>query len=171
MDLDGRLPQPGPRAPASRVAGSHYAGRVAELKTSRTGASVADFLAAVPDDRRRADAAAACTLIAEVTCAEPEMWGPSLVGFGSYAYRYDRGPLKEWPTVSLSPRKQSLTIYFATGVEPYADLLARLGPHSTGKSCLHLKRLADADEWVLREMVDRSFRELDGKTVTPGSGA
>lgn len=144
---------------------------MAELKTTRTGASVADFLAAVPDERRRTDAEAACAIIAAVTGARPEMWGPGLVGFGSYAYRYDRGPIKEWPTVSLSPRKQALTIYFATGVEPYADLLARLGPHTTGKSCLHLKRLADADENVLREMVARTFRDLDGKTVTPGSGA
>jgi hypothetical protein len=148
-----------------------YGGRMAELKTTRNDASVADFLAAVPDPRRRADAETACALLADVTGAKPQMWGGSLVGFGSYRYRYGKGRENEWPPVSMSPRRQALTIYLAAGFESSAALLERLGPHDIGKSCLHIKRLADVDQSVLRELVVDAFRELDGKTLVTGSGA
>src|SRR4029453_6962111 len=111
-----------------------YGGRMAELKTTRNDASVADFLAAVPDPRRRADAETACALLADVTGAKPQMWGGSLVGFGSYRYRYGKGRENEWPPVSMSPRRQALTIYLAAGFESSAALLERLGPPGPGKS-------------------------------------
>jgi hypothetical protein len=139
---------------------------VAETKTVRTGASVAQFLVGVPDPQRRADAQAVCELMAEVTGARPEMWGSSIVGFGSYHYRYASGREGEWPAVGLSPRRQSLTIYVPEGFDSYDELLSRLGPHSTGKSCLYIKRLSDVDREVLRDLVADGFRRLNGTTVT-----
>jgi hypothetical protein len=139
---------------------------MAEPKTTRNPASVAAFLDAVADPRRQADARAACALMAEATGAEPTMWGTSIIGFGAYHYRYATGREGDWPAVGLSPRKQALTLYLSAGFDGYADLLARLGPHSIGKSCLYVKRLADVDTDVLRDLVAGGFRALDGKTVT-----
>jgi hypothetical protein len=138
---------------------------MAEPKTTRNDADVAAFLDAVPDSQRRDDARAACALMTEVTGAPPRMWGSSIVGFGTYHYRYSSRREGDWPPVGLSPRKQSLTIYLSAGLDRYADRLTRLGPHSTGKSCLYVKRLADVDQAVLRELVHDAFRELDGRTV------
>ncbi|MEV6599619.1 DUF1801 domain-containing protein [Actinoplanes sp. NPDC051346] len=138
---------------------------MAELKTVRTGASVGDFLAAVPDPKRRADAQTLCALMAEATDAVPEMWGDSIVGFGCYHYRYASGQEGDWPPVGLSPRKTTLTVYFSAGFDE--DLLAKLGPHRTGRSCLYLKRLADIDADVLRALVSDGFRKLDGKILAP----
>jgi hypothetical protein len=145
-----------------------YGGSMAEPKTTRNDASVADFLATVPDSRRRDDAQAVCELMAEVTGAPPRMWGSSLVGFGTYHYRYASGREGDWPPVGLSPRKQSLTIYLSAGLDRYADRLERLGPHSTGKSCLYVKRLADVDQAVLRDLVRDAFRELNDQTIVTG---
>jgi len=139
---------------------------MAELKTQRTEASVAEFLDNVADPRRRADAIAVSALIAEETGAEPEMWGSSIVGFGSYHYEYASGQRGDWPAVGLSPRKASLTVYLSAGFDDAADLLSRLGPHSLGKSCLYLKRLSDVDESVLRELVGDAYRRLNGRTIT-----
>ncbi|HLT11212.1 MAG TPA: DUF1801 domain-containing protein [Micromonosporaceae bacterium] len=141
---------------------------MAELKTTRTTASVADFLASVPDEQRRADATAVCDLMREVTGAEPEMWGTSIVGFGSYRYRYATGREGDWPAIGLSPRKQNLTIYISEGFDTYGELLGRLGKHTTGKSCLYIRRLSDVDLDVLRELVAAGFRHLNGRTLTSG---
>jgi hypothetical protein len=138
---------------------------VAEPKTTKNQASVADFLAAVADPKRRADAEAVTALMTEVTGAEPAMWGSSIIGFGTYHYRYATGREGDSPAVGLSPRKQSLTIYLSAGFDGYVDLLARLGPHSTGRSCLYIKRLSDVDEGVLRALVKGGFQELDGTTL------
>ncbi|GGJ79296.1 hypothetical protein GCM10010123_06580 [Pilimelia anulata] len=137
-----------------------------EAKTVPTGASVEEFLAAVADPRRRAEAVAVCALMAEVTGAEPRMWGPGIVGFGAYRYRYASGREGDWPAVGFAPRKQALTLYLADGLDAHRELLARLGPHTTGRSCLYLKRLAAVDDAVLRELVATSFRHLDGTTIT-----
>ncbi|WP_431676599.1 DUF1801 domain-containing protein [Kitasatospora sp. KL5] len=138
-----------------------------EPKTVPTDASPEDFLAGVPDERRRTDAQALCALIAEATGAPPRMWGGAMVGFGTYHYRYASGREGDWPPVALAPRKQALVLYIAEGFEPHTELLARLGPHSTGKGCLYLKRLADVDRDALAEMVAAAFDRLNGRTVTP----
>ncbi|MET8833878.1 DUF1801 domain-containing protein [Micromonospora sp. NPDC004540] len=131
--------------------------------TVPTDASVDDFLAAVPDDRRRADAERLCALLREVTGERPVMWGPSIVGFGSYHYVYASGHTGDWPLVGFSPRKQQLVVYLVGGYEErYPSVLARLGPHKTGKGCLYLKRLDDIDESALRELVDRTVRVHKG---------
>ncbi|GLY98512.1 DUF1801 domain-containing protein [Actinoplanes sp. NBRC 103695] len=138
---------------------------MAEPKTTASSASAADFLDAVPDPRRRADAIAACDLIAEVTGAAPVMWGGSIVGFGAYHYRYASGRTGDWPAVGLSPRKAALVLYLSTGFDSARSLLDRLGPYKMGKSCLYLKRLDDVDHDVLRELVGNAFRSVDGTTI------
>jgi hypothetical protein len=139
---------------------------MAELKTTKNVASVTDFLDAVADPERKADAIAVCALIQEVTGAEPAMWGGSIVGFGAYRYKYSSGREGDWPAVGLSPRKTALTVYLSAGFDGADDLLGRLGPHSIGKSCLYLKRLSAVDQDVLRELIGNAFAHLDGKTVT-----
>jgi hypothetical protein len=138
---------------------------MAEPKTQPSAASVADFLAAVPDPRRRADAEAACALFAEATGVAPVMWGDSIVGFGAYRLRYASGREGDWPAVGLSPRKQALTIYLTEGFEGYPELLARLGPHTTGRACLYIKRLSDVDQRALRELVAAGYQARNGTTI------
>jgi hypothetical protein len=92
--------------------------------------------------------------------------GTSIVGFGCYRQRNNTGREGEWPAVGLSPRKQALTIYISAGFDAYDELRGRLGPHSIGKSCLHLKRLSDVDQDVLRNLVRGGFQSSHGTTVT-----
>lgn len=133
---------------------------MAEPKTKRTDASVAAFLEAVEDPRRREDARAVLALMKRITGEEPRMWGPSIVGFGSYTYTYASGQTGDWPIAGFSPRKQALTLYLMPGFEKDAALLKRLGKHKTGKSCLYLNRLADVDAGVLEELVRRSVERM-----------
>ena len=130
---------------------------MAELKTKLNDASVEGFLAAVENDRRRQDSFAVLDLMKRVTGEEPKMWGTSIVGFGSYRYRYASGREGDWPRTGFSPRKQSLTIYVMPGFSQYDDLLARLGKHRTGKSCLYVNKLADVDMDVLEELIRGSL--------------
>ena len=130
---------------------------MAELKTQRNDGDVDAFLSSVPDDRRPADARAVCALMADVTGEPPVLWGKDIVGFGTLRYRYADGRRAEWFVVGFSPRKQSLTLYLMSGFEHRSDLLERLGPHTTGKACLYVKRLAAVDLDVLRELVVASM--------------
>lgn len=131
--------------------------------TVPTDASVDDFLAAVSDERRRADAERLCAILREVTGEPAVMWGPSIVGFGRYRYTYASGRTGDWPLAGFSPRKQQLVVYLVGGFEErHASVLARLGPHRTGKGCLYLKRLNDVDESALRELIDRTVRVHKG---------
>jgi Domain of unknown function (DU1801) len=133
---------------------------VAEPKTRPTDADVGAFLESVPDERRREDAKTVCRLIQEVTGQEPVLWGTNIVGFGSVRLRYASGRELDWPVTGFSPRKAATTVYLMDGFEERHDLLARLGPHSTGRSCLYLKRLSDVDLDVLRELVADSVRHV-----------
>ncbi|MET7328182.1 DUF1801 domain-containing protein [Nonomuraea sp. NPDC005650] len=131
--------------------------------TVPTDASVDDFLAAVSDTRRRADAERLRAILSEVTGEPAVMWGPSIVGFGSYRYTYASGRTGDWPLAGFSPRKQQLVVYLVGGFEErHASVLARLGPHRAGKGCLYLKRLDDVDESALRELIDRTVRVHKG---------
>lgn len=129
---------------------------MAENKTQVTDADVMEFLNNVADARRREDSLAVLALMAEVTGEEPKMWGSSIVGFGAYHYKYASGREGEMPLTGFSPRKQALTIYIMGGFEQYDDLLAKLGKHTTGSSCLYIKRLSDVDMGVLTELVTQS---------------
>ena len=128
-----------------------------------TNAPVEAFLAQVPNDQQREDARRLCAMMEEITGEPPAMWGSSIVGFGTYHYRYASGHEGDSALASFSPRRQHLAIYL---VGEFADrhgaALARLGPHQTGKGCLYVKRLADVDLDALRELIDRSVRIRTG---------
>ena len=126
---------------------------MAELKTQKTKASVGQFLAAVENPQRRADAKVVQTLMREATGERPAMWGPTIIGFGSYRYVYASGRSGEWPIVGFSPRKANLVLYLAQASEQREPLLKRLGKHKTGKACLYLNKLADVDLDVLRQLI------------------
>jgi hypothetical protein len=122
-------------------------------KTQPTDASVAAFVAGIPDQRQRADSERLIALMSEVTGEPATMWGPSIIGFGSYHYRYASGREGDAPLVGFSPRKTALTLYASADEEVRADLLARLGPHKVGKGCVYLKRLSDVDEQALADLI------------------
>src|SRR5262245_51214741 len=106
----------------------------------------------------------------EETGQAPAMWGTAIVGFGDYTYHYGSGRQGTWPTVAFSPRKRSLTVYISVGLDGYGHLLERLGRHTTSKGCLYVPNLSEVDDAVLRELVRSAFRDLNGRTVTPGVG-
>jgi hypothetical protein len=124
-------------------------------KTQVTPVPVADFLAAVEPEGRRADALALCAMMERLSGEPPRMWGPSIVGFGVRRYRYDSGREGEILKVGFSPRKAATALY--VGGKAQADLVARLGKITTGKSCIYVKRLADIDAAVLEEIVLRTL--------------
>jgi hypothetical protein len=129
----------------------------------RTGAPVEDFLARVPDEQRREDARRLCAMMEQITGEPPAMWGPAIIGFGTYHYRYASGREGDSALASFSPRSQHLAIYLVGEFENrHQSVLARLGPHKTGKSCLYVKRLDDVDQDALRELIDRSVRVRKG---------
>ncbi len=126
---------------------------MAENKTRPTGASVEAYIAAVGDEERRRDCEILAGLMTRVTGEPAVMWGDSIVGFGSYHYRYESGREGDAPLVGFSPRKGDISLYVLAGYEGEAALLARLGRHKAGKACLYLRRLADADPAVLEQLV------------------
>ena len=123
----------------------------AEPKTKSTDIPVADFIAGVENPIRRADAESARALLDEITGEPAVMWGPSIIGCGSY-----RGPTGDWPIIGFSPRKAQLVFYIMRGFDESADLLARLGKYKTGGGCLYINKLADVDRGVLRELAAQS---------------
>lgn len=129
---------------------------MAKMKTTPTEASVDAYIDAVEDAQKREDCRAVAAMMAEVTGAPARMWGSSIVGFGSYHYRYASGREGDFMETGFAARKRELTLYVMAGFSEYGDLLAKLGKHKTGKSCLYIKRLADVDVGVLREVVERS---------------
>ena len=129
----------------------------------RTDAPVAEFLAAVPDERRREDAHRLSAMMQEITGEPAAMWGTSIVGFGAYHYRYASGHEGDAPLASFSPRSQHLAIYLVGEFEDrHQSVLARQGPYKAGKGCLYLKRLDGVDHDALRELIDRSVRVRKG---------
>lgn len=135
------------------------------IKTETTDAPVADFIAAVPDERRRDEAAIVDAMHRRVTGLEPKMWGPSIIGYGSYDYVYDSGHSGTMCRAGFSPRKAAMTLYL---MGHYGDrqneadaLLARLGKHKTGKSCLYINKLADVDLGVLEKLVVLSWNIMN----------
>lgn len=133
---------------------------MAELKTQRTRASVAEFLGRTPDRARRRECRTLIAMMRGVTGAPPRMWGPSIVGFGRYRYTYPSGRTGEWFLTGFSPRKRDLTIYIMAGPARYRALLRQLGPHKTGQSCLYLRSLADVNMRVLKRLVRESARHV-----------
>lgn len=133
---------------------------MAELKTRPTDESVTAFLNQVEDEQKREDSFELLELMREATGEDPKMWGDSIVGFGSYHYRYESGREGEWFLAGFSPRKKALTLYIMAGFDSYDRLLDDLGKHSTGKSCLYIKRLSDVDRETLTELVRQSAEHV-----------
>lgn len=133
---------------------------MAEPKTKPTGASVKEFLNQISDKERREDCFTVAKLMEEVTGAKPKMWGPSIVGFGTYHYKYASGREGDWPVTGFSPRKNDLTLYIMMGFEQHRELMDQLGKHKTAKSCLYIKRLADVHVPTLKKLLKVSVKQL-----------
>ncbi len=138
---------------------------MAELKTKPNDQSVEGFLNQVPDEKKRQDSFTILELIKQVTGEEPIMWGDSIIGFGRYHYKYASGREADWFITGFSPRKQNLTLYIMSGFDEYDDLLNKLGKHSTGKSCLYIKKMEDIDQYVLRELISKSVEHMAATNV------
>lgn len=133
---------------------------MAEQKTKPTKESVKDFLNKISDEERRADCFAVVKMMEEITGEKPVMWGPSIVGFGSYSYKYASGREGDWPMTGFSPRKKDLTLYIMMGFEKHPDLMAKLGKHSVSKSCLYIKRLSDIHIPTLKKLIKIGLKDL-----------
>ena len=133
---------------------------MAEIKTRKNDASVAEFIKAVSNDTRRADAQVVLKLMQKITGKKPKMWGASIIGFDEYHYKYASGHEGDAPLTAFSPRKQNLTIYlmsrFAQRTD-LANLLKKLGKYKTSVSCLYITRLSDVDLTTLEELIGRAF--------------
>lgn len=132
----------------------------AETKTKATPVPVEQFLAGVADERKREEARVLIKLMSAVSGEPPVMWGPSIIGFGHYHYKYESGREGDICAIGFSPRKDALTLYVVDDSAQCSALLAQLGPHKTGKCCLYVKRLADVDMAVLEELVRRAYASV-----------
>ena len=133
---------------------------MAENKTKPTSASVRDFLNGIEDEQKRRDAKTVARIMKRVTGKPPKMWGPSIVGYDSYHYVYDSGREGDFMVAGFSPRKQALTLYIMSGFSGHQALMKKLGKHTTGKSCLYVKKLDDVDLDVLEELITRSVAHV-----------
>ena len=133
---------------------------MANNKTKPTSLSVAAFIGAITDPTRRADAKALIKLMQSAAGEKPRMWGPSIIGFGSYHYKYESGREGDMPLIGFSPRKTATVLYNVTGSADCKALLPKLGKHTTGKGCLYIKKLADVDQQVLKAIVVKSVAAM-----------
>ncbi|MFD1157441.1 DUF1801 domain-containing protein [Roseovarius aestuarii] len=138
---------------------------MSDNKTQKTGQDPAEFIAQVEPERRRMDGEVLLEFFQDVTGFEPVMWGPSIVGYGSYHYVYKTGREGDFLATGFSPRKASLSLYIMPGYQDYGEILNRLGKHKLGRSCLYINKLADVDMDVLAELIQAGLRDLD-KTWT-----
>lgn len=131
-----------------------------ELKTRPIDLDPAAFVAAIPEETTRTDCQLLLDMMKRISGAEPRMWGPKMIGFGSYHYRYDSGREGDWFLTGFSPRKKELTIYIMAGFDGYDEILQRLGRHKTGKSCLYVKRLEDVDLALLERLIGEGIEHV-----------
>ncbi len=134
-----------------------------ELKTKATPVIVDQFIDAVADERQRDDAKKIAAMMERLSGHKPRMWGPSMIGFGQYHYQYASGHEGDMARIGFSPRKGQTVLYITDGYTKYADLMARLGKHKTGRSCLYIKRLSDIDEAVLEQLCVESLKWMAEK--------
>lgn len=136
---------------------------MSENKTRPNNASVTSFLEAIDDDIKKQDCFTLLELMKKITGQPPVMWGPSIIGFGSYHYKYDSGREGDMLLTGFSPRKQNLTLYIMAGFDRYENLMQKLGKHKTGKSCLYIKHLSDMNISVLTELIKASYDHYNHK--------
>jgi hypothetical protein len=135
-----------------------------ELKTKENDQGVENFLNGIEDEKKRREAFMILELMKKITDSEPKMWGASIVGFGNHHYKYQSGREGDWFLAGFSPRKQNLTLYVMSGFPGYEELLAKLGKHKIGKSCLYINKLEDVNLSVLGEMIEKSISAVrEGK--------
>ncbi len=133
---------------------------MAENKTSPTKASVTEFVNAIEDRQKRADAKAVAAMMRRATGKRAKMWGPAIVGYGEYHYKYDSGREGDFMITGFSPRKQALTVYIMPGFSHFKEEMDKLGMYKTGRSCLYIKRLADVDSKVLERLITKSVKHM-----------
>ena len=133
---------------------------MAENKTKATGASVTAFINSIDDTQKRADARKVAAMMRKATGKRAKLWGPSIVGYGTYHYKYASGREGDFLMTGFSPRKQALTVYVIPGFENFEALMNKLGKYKTGKSCLYIKRLSDVDEKILEQLINRSVKYM-----------
>ena len=133
---------------------------MSENKTRPTDQSVIDFLNNVDHKTRREDGFTLLKMMEDITSEEAVMWGTSIIGFGSYHYKYESGREGDMPLIGFSPRKQSMTVYIMPGFDEYEAMLAALGKHKIGKSCLYINKLADVDDDALRRLIERAYTHM-----------
>jgi hypothetical protein len=138
---------------------------MAELKTKQNDASVESFLNSVEDEQQREDSFFLLDLLKKITKEEPKMWGTSIVGFGTYAYKGKSGRSGEWFITGFSPRKQNMTVYLIAGVDHHKEALKKLGKHTTGVGCLYFRNLAAIDKKVLKDMLMVNYKKLKNARV------
>ena len=136
---------------------------MADLKTKENDASVTAFLNSIEDKQKRADCKAIAKMMRDATGKKAKMWGTSIVGYDRYDYRYASGRSGTFMMTGFSPRAQNITLYVMPGFSKFGPLLKKLGKHSTGKSCLYIKRLSDVDEKVLARLIDESVKAMRRK--------
>ncbi|MEM7432064.1 MAG: DUF1801 domain-containing protein [Pseudomonadota bacterium] len=131
---------------------------MAELKTKPNKASVTEFMASIDDPKKRADAKKVAAMMRAATGKRAKMWGSTIVGYGSYHYKYASGREGDFMITGFSPRKANLTVYIMPGFKTFAPLMKKLGKYTTGKSCLYIKKLDDVDEKVLKKLIADSVK-------------
>ncbi|MDN5202666.1 DUF1801 domain-containing protein [Fulvivirgaceae bacterium BMA10] len=136
---------------------------MAEAKTKPTDKDVVNFINAVPNETRRKDGFFILDLMKKITKLEPVMWGPSIIGFGFYHYKYKSGHEGDSALMAFSPRKQNLVLYVLTNFENQEELLQRLGKHKTGKICLYINKLSDVNIEVLEEIINKAWDKVKHK--------
>ena len=133
---------------------------MAENKTQATGASVTAFINSIDDKQKRADVRKVAAMMRKATGKRAKMWGPSIVGYGTYHYKYASGREGDFLMTGFSPRKQALSVYIMPGFAHFETLMNKLGKYKTGKSCLYIKRLSDVDEKTLEQLIIRSVKHM-----------
>src|SRR5690606_34506775 len=141
----------------------------ARNKTVETTDSVADYIGSIADEAKRNDRLRLSEIMEAETGHPPRMWGDSIVGFGSYHYRYDSGHEGDAPLVGFSPRKNELSIYLMSAFDRRAEMLANLGRHKSGKACIYIKKLTDVDERILRKLIAESVKWIRERYPNPYS--
>lgn len=136
---------------------------MAELKTKANSASVIEFLNAVEDEKKKQDSFTILAIMKDISGEEPKMWGPSIIGFGTYHYKYKSGREGDFMQCGFSPRKQNLTLYIMSGFSKYENLMNKLGKYKTGKSCLYIKKIEEVDMDVLKELISESIKYIRNK--------
>ncbi|HUS02083.1 MAG TPA: DUF1801 domain-containing protein [Chitinophagaceae bacterium] len=136
---------------------------MAKIKTTETSKSVTDFINSVSNEIKRNDSFQIIEIMQKITGFEPKMWGPTIIGFGKYHYKYDTGHEGDMPVAAFSPRSTAIVIYLAETFENRDELFQKLGKYKTGKVCLYIKKLGDIDVSVLKKMISNSIKNIQSR--------